>query len=258
MRVERWFFLFALAIALIFVTWSISNLHDAGLHPQFSSSVGLSGGKKGKDLVPYKHPWAYDCSYTYTFELQFGGGMGSQLSHLLLCSLYALVTNRTFLIDSLEWNYGDYHEIFEHPLLKTCDSISEDDPPPSYDYDVDYEKAHVRTWPISHGMIGWIEHDAQHRLPFDFVRKTAQSLFQPSKQIREEFLHNLRPEGVKEYYGMHLRRGDKFSESVTIDTINYVLKIEELASIIEGRDMRDTSMDVFVASDDVRKVNKFR
>ena len=211
------------------------------------------------------------CSRTITFEMTSDAGFGSEINNLIFVGIYAYITNRTLLIDSKIWNYGNWSSWFVNPT-KNCSSASEY--LAAYQetacfFPKDEDSPHLKTnrmWGSLYQTVARYPHIylnvfAQRAMAAHHLRINSQT----KERIKEFLMKNFGSDNPLNYflkkqifYGLHIRRGDKMPIAKANPIIKYVEALENLI-VNESKDktLLSSPIDnliVFVSSDDLKFV----
>ncbi|CAF0890781.1 unnamed protein product [Adineta ricciae] len=208
---------------------------------------------------------------TLLFRLHWSAGFASELNNLLRVFIYTIKTRRRLLIDGNSWNYQTFSTYFNisqgyfSPWL------------PSSSYCWQRQFVHLLSYqPASHTeslpehfvitrdtSIGFqalypiMESWEKGEDILEMKRKVAAYLWRTlnaeTRDIVESYLNDIHSDDI--HYAMHIRRGDKVTETNSIKTRKYIDAMEELIKKDTEKQWKNR---VFVASDDANTIHELR
>eukprot|EP01129_Flabellula_baltica_P001418 TRINITY_DN1130_c0_g1_i3.p1 TRINITY_DN1130_c0_g1~~TRINITY_DN1130_c0_g1_i3.p1 ORF type:complete len:321 (-),score=63.71 TRINITY_DN1130_c0_g1_i3:513-1475(-) len=205
-----------------------------------------------KDDVQYYYHRGQNCSqYGFRFDFHHYWGFGSEVNNMLNAALYAEYLNRTFYITSHVWNYGRWSDYFEKPTQCAYDRYAR--AVSKYpEENVEYRGNLYASKAVYSGLniaLGEARIDPM----FDAKRKIAKKIWKLNESTQkyvDSFVERVLPsptqKGDSLLVGMHIRRGDKQSETEILGVEHYISKAQELAG--------DREIKYYVASDDIESV----
>eukprot|EP01118_Nematostelium_gracile_P006054 TRINITY_DN1937_c0_g1_i1.p1 TRINITY_DN1937_c0_g1~~TRINITY_DN1937_c0_g1_i1.p1 ORF type:complete len:399 (-),score=81.88 TRINITY_DN1937_c0_g1_i1:24-1175(-) len=198
------------------------------------------------------------CNRTYVYQFAGDWGFGSELNNFYCCVVYAARADRTLVIDGVSWNYGPYYELFEN-VLPSCQPVKTVQAPHTFDIS-NAEESMESIWTRRNwdGMWGYFQR-GNNSIPIEEMRNVAQRLFVLKPEIVERVKEQIAVvtpfEG--EYFGTHVRRGDKHIEDTLIDSVVYVQRLDLMIQADPVlREQKNPN--IFVASDDVKVFGEFQ
>ena len=176
-----------------------------------------------------------------------GGGFGSEINQLLLGFAYSVVSGRQFLIDTEQWNYGQFRDFFTFPegfnrSLPYQTMVLND----SVNQPIQYLKSNH----VGRQLVVFQE-ATRHVHAIKAKRPVAHYFWRLLTNETAAFMERCRVKNLSDYIGVHVRRGDKsISEAKNVPVMNYIQKIEETFPAKKGHT-------VFVTSDDSSVLDEF-
>ncbi|CAF2865470.1 unnamed protein product [Rotaria sp. Silwood2] len=177
-------------------------------------------------------------------------GFCSELNQLLLAFAYSVASKRHFLIDSRQWNYGNFNDYFN---IQTNLSYSLS----NYTFLTENNRKndqieHLKTTRTgSQVRTFWLA--TQHVQYIEMKRRVAHYLWQRMTEETSLFIQNYRISNISNYIGVHIRRGDKLDkEARPIPLQNYIKIIEQ------KKLLKNESQQIFVSSDDSLVIEELR
>ena len=207
------------------------------------------------------------CNRTLTFQLTSIAGFGSEINNLLYAGIYALITNRTFIIESTNWNYGSWNHLFELPTENCSLNLNYFDMKKETasfsSKDVNYSHlVTVRMWGGLYSAISNFPHIYLnvhgHRAVAGNHLKLNSAIKAKVNQYCKEIFRTENPLDLnfknENLFGFQIRRGDKIPVEKAYPMIDYVEALERLiATTSNSKTQTIKKLDkliVFVASDD--------
>ena len=169
-----------------------------------------------------------------------GGGFGSEINQLLLGFAYSVASGRQFLIDTAQWNYGQFRDFSSFP-----ESFNRSLPYQTMVINDDINKP-IKYLKSDHvGPQLYVFQEATRQVhTIEAKRPVAHYFWRLITAETSAFIEQCRIKNLSNYIAIHVRRGDKsLTEAHNIPLTDYIQKIQQT---IPGNRMRP----VFVASDD--------
>jgi hypothetical protein len=187
---------------------------------------------------------------TFLYIIWGQAGFGSELNQLLLAFAYSVASRRHFLIDSQQWNYGNFTNYFR---LQTNISYSNT----NYTFLVETNLKNDQIDHLKTTRTGsqvkkfWLA--TQHLQTIEAKRRVAHYLWQTMTEETLLFIQQYGISNISNYIGIHVRRGDKIkTESREIPLHNYINLIDQKILI------KNESRSIVVASDDPSVIEELR
>ncbi|CAF1538317.1 unnamed protein product [Rotaria sp. Silwood1] len=179
---------------------------------------------------------------TFLYIIWGGAGFCSELNQLLLAFAYSVASKRHFLIDSRQWNYGNFNDYFNfeanifyslsHYTFLSEINLKND------------QIEHLKTTRTgSQVKTFWVA--TRHVQSIEIKRRVAHYLWQRMTKETKLFIQKYRISNISNYIGIHIRRGDKLVKEAR------VISLQKYIEIIERRILvKNISQHIFVSSDD--------
>ncbi|CAF1401287.1 unnamed protein product [Rotaria magnacalcarata] len=187
---------------------------------------------------------------TFLYIIWGGAGFGSEINQLLLAFAYSISTKRHFLIDSRQWNYGNFNHYFNisstnYYFQSNRQFLVENNA-------LNNEIDHLKTTRIGTQVRKfWLA--TRQVQSFEMKRQVAQFLWKSISKETLNFIENCQIKNFTNYIGIHIRKGDKLkSEAPSISLEKHIKSIENIFNKTK------TIQNIFVASDDLTVIKQFR
>jgi len=135
-----------------------------------------------------------------------GAGFCSELNQILIAFAYSVTTKRQFLIDSRQWNYGNFADYFNLPSTNYY-------PQSNRTFLVENNRKndlidHLQTTRVG-TQLGqfWLATQQVHSIPIK--RRVAHYLWKSMSNETFKFIQTYRIRNLSNYIGIHIRKGDK-------------------------------------------------
>ncbi|CAM2728788.1 unnamed protein product [Rotaria socialis] len=187
---------------------------------------------------------------TFLYIIWGGAGFGSEINQLLLAFAYSISTKRHFLIDSQQWNYGNFNHYFN--ISSTNYYFQSNRQFLVENNTLNNEIDHLKTTRIGTQVRKfWLA--TRQVQSFEVKRKVAQFLWKSISKETLNFIENCQIKTFTNYIGIHIRKGDKLkSEAPSVSLEQHIKSIENIF------DKTKTIQNIFVASDDLTVIKQFR
>ncbi|CAF3404484.1 unnamed protein product [Rotaria sp. Silwood2] len=187
---------------------------------------------------------------TFLYIIWGGAGFGSELNQLLLAFAYSVASKRHFLIDSREWNYGNFNDYFN---LQTNLPYSLS----NYTFITEISRKndqieHLKTTRTG-SQVGTFWQATRHLQSIEIKRRVAHYLWQHMTEETSLFIQNHIISNISNYIGVHIRRGDKLAKEARLIPLQNYIKIIEQRKLIKNK-----SEHIFVSSDDPLVIEELR
>ncbi|CAF3265322.1 unnamed protein product [Rotaria socialis] len=187
---------------------------------------------------------------TFLYIIWGGAGFGSEINQLLLAFAYSISTKRHFLIDSQQWNYGNFNHYFN--ISSTNYYFQSNRQFLVENNTLNNEIDHLKTTRIGTQVRKfWLA--TRQVQSFEVKRKVAQFLWKSISKETLNFIENCQIKNFTNYIGIHIRKGDKLkSEAPSVSLEQHIKSIENIFNKTK------TIQNIFVASDDLTVIKQFR
>jgi hypothetical protein len=188
---------------------------------------------------------------TFLYIIWGRAGFCSELNQLLLAFAYSVVTKRQFLIDSRQWNYGQFTDYFDLPSTNYY-------PQSNRTFIVDTNRENDRIDHLKTTRTGsqvgkfWIATRGWMQ-SIQVKRRVAHYLWNSMSKETLKYIQMCKVTNLSDYIGIHIRKGDKLVKEARAIPLNKYIKS------IEGILLRNkTIRHIFVASDDHMVIEELR
>ena len=240
------FKLFGCVLALTFIILLIFRDRSHSVFPRLSSP------KKQNCSFEYISICQTSSNVNRTFLYIMWGRAGfcSELNQLLLGFAYSVQSRRYFLIDSRRWNYGNFNNYFYFPSNRSYFQLN-------YTFLTENnlkndQIQHLKTTRTGSQLKKFWQ-ATRYVQSIKIKRRVAHYLWQTMTKETSSFIKKCIISNLSNYIGVHVRRGDKLvKEARPVPLQKYIDTIERRML------MKNTSGNIFVSSDDLSVIEKFR